>query len=302
MSDGKTEDEIYWRHIINQIINHLGSDFVYFLDKDGHLQDCNESFKKTFDISSIDDFKNKPYAKIAKVFGLSDTSINKLRLCDANVTFSKQFVMDSIDTKSNDSAIKPHYQCEHFPITGTKDEVVGILVQMTAISEEKAVEAQKNQAKGDGVKLGFSPRVMVVEDDETYRDLLKSFFENQGCTVDVVDSLDKAVSLFKLRNYDLISMDLKLENKGTSGHVITKNFRLSENGTNQHVPIVVITGFTYSEGLENDLDYYQVDGCLVKPVSEEQIGQLLRYFVGHENITVKGLHINPTLLEKRKTQ
>ncbi len=298
MSDEKTADEIYWRHIINQIINYLSSDFVYFLDKDSHLQDCNESFKKTFDISSIEDFKNKPYAKIAKVLGLSEAAINKLRLADANVVFSKQPFIDSIDTKSDDAGIKPHYQCEHFPIKDTKNEVIGVLVQMSAISEEKAIETQKSKSTIESMKLEFSPHVMVVEDDEDYRDLIKSFFENQGCTVDTVDSFDKATTLFKLRKYHLISMDLKLENKDTSGQVITKNFRKSEDGTSQHVPIVVITGFTYSEGIANDLDYYQVDGCLVKPVTEEQIGQLLRYFVGNENITVKGLHLNPKLTRK----
>lgn len=298
MSDEKATDEIHWRHVINQIIDCLGSDFVYFLDKDSHLQDCNESFKKTFDISSIEDFKNKPYAKIAKIFGLSEAAINKLRLGDANVVFSKQPFIDSIDTKSDDAGIKPHYQCEHFPIKDTKNEVIGVLVQMSAISEEKAIETQKSKSTIESMKLGFSPHVMVVEDDEDCRDLIKSFFENQGCTVDTVDSFDKAMTLFKLRKYHLISMDLELENKDTSGQVITKNFRKSEVGTNQHVPIVVITGFTYSEGIANDLDYYQVDGCLVKPVTEEQIGQLLRYFVGNENITVKGLHLNPKLTRK----
>ena len=295
MSDEKAADEIHWRHVINQIIDCLGTGFVYILDNNGHLQDCNESFKKTFDISSVDDFKNKPYAKIAKVFGLSEAAINKLRLSDANVTFSKKSATDSIDTKSSDSAIKSHYQCEHFPIKDTKNDVIGVLVQMSAISEEKAVENQKNKSTIEPMKLGFSPHVMVVEDDDTYRDLIKSFFENQGCTVDAVDSLDKAMTLFKLKKYDLVSMDLKLENKGTSGQVITKNFRESEEGTNQHVPIVVITGFSYTDGLAYDLDYYHVDGCLVKPVSEEQIGQLLRYFVGHENVSVEGLHLNPTL-------
>lgn len=298
MSDEKTTDEIYWRHIINQIIDYLGSDLVYFLDKNSHLQDCNESFKKTFDISSIEDFKNKPYAKIAKVFGLSDASVKKLRLTDASVFFSKQPVIDSIDTKSKDVGIKPHYQCKHFPIKDTKNEVIGILVQMSAISEEKAIETQKNKSVIESLKLGFTPHVMVVEDDEDYRDLLKIFFENQGCTVDAVDSFDKAITLFKLRKYHLISMDLGLEKTDTSGHVITRNFRMSEKGTNQHVPIVVITGFTYSEELANNLDHYLVDGCLVKPVSEVQINQLLRYFVGNENITVDGLHLNPKLTRK----
>jgi DNA-binding response OmpR family regulator len=133
---------------------------------------------------------------------------------------------------------------------------------------------------------------MVIEDHESYRHLIKSFFEQQGCTVDDADSFDKAMALFKPGSYHLISMDLGL-GKDSSGQVITKNFRSLEKGTNQHVPIVALTGFQYSEQLAYDFNYYQIDGCLVKPVSEEQIGQLLRYFVGHENINVEGLHLNP---------
>jgi CheY-like chemotaxis protein len=119
--------------------------------------------------------------------------------------------------------------------------------------------------------------------------------EQQGCTVDAVDSFDKAMTLFKPGSYHLISMDLEL-GKDSSGQVITKNFRSLEKGTNQHVPIVALTGFPYSAQLAYDFDYYQIDGCLVKPVSEEQIGQLLKYFVSHENINVEGLYLNPKLI------
>lgn len=296
MNEEKTTDEIYWRFYVSQIINSLGSDFVYLVDKEGHLQDCNQLFKKTFNMISLEDFKTKPYSKIAKVLGLSEELANKLRLSDAGVIFSKKNVTDYVDTNSDDAAIKPRYQCDHFPIKDTKDEVVSVLVHMRAILEESSIKSQKSELKTAPMKLSFLPRVMVIEDNDIYRDLLKSFFEQHECTVDAVDSLDKAMTLFKPGSYHLISMDLKLD-KDTSGQVITKNFRSLETGTNQHVPIVALTGFPYSADLANDLDYYQIDGCLIKPVSEEQIGQLLRYFVGNENISVEGLYLNPKLIK-----
>ena len=295
MNSEKAIDEIYWRHYVNQIIDSLGSDFVYLVDKEGHLQNCNQSFKDTFNITSLEDFKNKPYSKIAKVFGLSDALEDRLRLSDAGVVFSKKNSIDWVDTSSNNAAIKSHYQCEHFPIKDIKNEVVSVLVQMSAISEEQSIEFQKRKSKIAPIKLDFAPRVMVIEDHESHRHLITIFFEQQGCTVDAVDSFDKAMALFKPGSYHLISMDLGL-GKDSSGQVITKNFRFLEKGTNQHVPIVALTGFPYSEQLAYDFDYYQIDGCLVKPVSEEQIGQLLRYFVGHENISVEGLHLNPKFM------
>ena len=295
MNYEKSTDEIYWRHYVNQIIDSLGSDFVYLVDTEGHLQNCSQSFKNTFNMTSLEDFKTKPYSKIAKVFGLSDALEDRLRLSDAGVIFSKKNAIDWIDTSSSNTTIKSHYQCKHFPITDMKNEVVSVLVQMTAISEEQLIELQKSKSKIPPLKLDFAPRIMVIEDHESYRHLITSFFEQQGCTVDAVDSFDKAMTLFKPGSYHLISMDLEL-GKDSSGQVITKNFRSLEKGTNQHVPIVALTGFPYSAQLAYDFDYYQIDGCLVKPVSEEQIGQLLKYFVSHENINVEGLYLNPKLI------
>ncbi len=52
----------------------------------------------------------------------------------------------------------------------------------------------------------------------------------------------KALSLFKPGKYDLVLMDIGLEE--TSGYVVAKQLRKKEEKTKHHVPIIALTGFS----------------------------------------------------------
>jgi len=53
-------------------------------------------------------------------------------------------------------------------------------------------------------------QVLVIDDDEDQRQLLRIHFENAGCDVTVVDSAESAISAYQEEDIDLAVMELLL--------------------------------------------------------------------------------------------
>lgn len=80
-------------------------------------------------------------------------------------------------------------------------------------------------------------RLLIVDDDETYSDVLKDAFENRGFEVEVAYQIDQATSLIASFQPEMAIVDLRLDQE--SGlHVIKQ---LKENDENTKV--VMLTGY-----------------------------------------------------------
>jgi len=115
----------------------------------------------------------------------------------------------------------------------------------------------------DNVKNFFSapalPRLLVVDDDERLRALLKKFLTENGFQVD--DASDAACAREKLaqETYDLMVLDVMMP--GESGIEFTESLRESgDDGHNKALPILMLTalgeGEERVEGLECGADDY----------------------------------------------
>lgn len=62
-------------------------------------------------------------------------------------------------------------------------------------------------------------RVLVVEDDKSFRKLLRIFLEREGLYVDTTDNVIEATSLAKTNPYDLYIVDILLSG-GLDGSVL----------------------------------------------------------------------------------
>jgi two-component system response regulator QseB len=58
----------------------------------------------------------------------------------------------------------------------------------------------------------MSKRILVVDDDEHIRGLLKDLFESEGYHVDVAHDGQKGFEKACLEHYDLITMDIRMPN------------------------------------------------------------------------------------------
>jgi CheY-like chemotaxis protein len=112
-----------------------------------------------------------------------------------------------------------------------------------------------------------SPRVLVIDDERSIREMYRDFLRMLGCRSDCVANGAEALAQFEPGRYDLILTDLVMP--GLSGLNVAAAIR----GRDRAVPIVMITGsdLTSGSGIEA-LDLV----LLRKPIAFEAFKDTIR--------------------------
>jgi CheY-like chemotaxis protein len=126
----------------------------------------------------------------------------------------------------------------------------------------------------------------MIEDNIIAQNVEKALLMALNCQVDIAESGDKALQLFGPGKYDLVLMDIGLED--TSGYVVAKQLRNMEKDTNHHVPIIALTGYE-ADVVKYDCEQYFMEGAITKPLTSEQAEQIIKHYVYHMDIPVNGL-------------
>ncbi len=79
--------------------------------------------------------------------------------------------------------------------------------------------------------------MLVVEDEDIMREALSDYFSDGGHKVDTADDGDKALEKFKLEDYDVMIVDLKLP--GRDGLSVLKEIRAK----NPEAKVIIITAY-----------------------------------------------------------
>ena len=105
--------------------------------------------------------------------------------------------------------------------------------------------------------------LLVVDDDQRIRDLLKEYLMNEGFVISTADSAENAREKIKYVTFDLIILDVMMP--GDNGLKLTKEIRLLSQ-----VPIILLTAKSEIdskiEGLETGADDY-----ITKPFSPKEL-------------------------------
>lgn len=261
---------------------------VYWLDKDGILQGCNLNFSHLLGLKTISDFSGSPYQKLAQVTHWTADDIDAFRLDDMSVIFSGQ-ALHSRDVPAVlfPDGILRHFVCNRNPILDSAGRVLGVVVVLIEIPEQQQSQPTKvNRAEQPLELEGRSPRVLIVEDNVVAKQVEEALMRALNCEVDCAINGQQASTLFQPGRYDLIIMDIGLED--TSGYVLSKQFRQLEKDTKFHVPIIALTSFE-ADLVKYDCDYYFMNGVISKPLTAEQAGQLVQHYIYQQDITVNGL-------------
>jgi DNA-binding response OmpR family regulator len=83
-----------------------------------------------------------------------------------------------------------------------------------------------------------SPRVLVVEDDESLCVLLEAALKRESLSVQCTNSAESAIDLLRERDFDVVVLDLMLA--GSSGHYVLGAIRQLE--AKKRPRVLVITG------------------------------------------------------------
>ena len=124
------------------------------------------------------------------------------------------------------------------------------------------------------VSSSNSPRVLVVDDEPSVRELLADILQSEGYDVSLAENGSDALRLFQDGTFDAVFTDLGMP--GMSGWELARSLReLSDD-----VPIAVITGWGEAVG-SVEQEQAKVNWVVTKPFSVTRIGEIA------EEITVR---------------
>ncbi|KTD36157.1 sensory box sensor histidine kinase/response regulator [Legionella nautarum] len=280
---------------------------VYLLDKNCSLIGCNRNFRSLLGMDPNEEIiGSRPYKKLTSHANWSAERSEMLKRDDINTLLSKEpsyDVQESPVVNKNSDIV--YYQSTRIPLFDKNEEVIGLVCILTDITEIKRMKEQlikvKNQLQTYNEKPitvtptpenienspdKKPPRVLMVEDNSIAQKAAQALLMQLDCHVDVADSGDKAALLFEPGKYDLVFMDIGLED--TSGYVVSKKIRQLEQGTEYHVPIIALTGYQ-ADIVKYDCDDYSMEGALTKPLTTEQAKQIIQHYIYHIDIPIHGL-------------
>ena len=121
----------------------------------------------------------------------------------------------------------------------------------------------------------MSKRILVVEDQEDNRQILRDLLGSTGYEMVEAENGQDALTVAAAELPDLILMDIQLP--GIDGYEATRRIRaLPEVGT---MPIIAVTSYALS-GDEAKAREAGCDGYVAKPFSPRQLLAKVREFVG----------------------
>jgi signal transduction histidine kinase len=162
-----------------------------------------------------------------------------------------------------------------------------IRLPKAAISEEPAivdavVRTPLLEAPSPGpVRIeGPQPQILVVDDEEAVRELLRDLLESEGFRVYLAPGGREALNLFAAQRFDGIFTDVGMP--GMSGWELAQAIRQR----NQRIPIAVITGWGEAVGSDEQREA-RVDWVVTKPFRAERISELAQE-ICRRRIPIKG--------------
>lgn len=142
----------------------------------------------------------------------------------------------------------------------------------------------------------LSARILVAEDNELNRHLVKSLLVEWGFTFDVVENGKEVIEILKRNNYDLILMDIQmpLMNGYETSVYIRKEMNIA-------APIIAMTAHALPGEKEKCISFGMTD-YIAKPIREHSFYNLLvKYIAGSKANSKPIKELLPTKQETRIT-
>lgn len=268
-------------------------DIVYWVDVDCNLLGCNNRFVQLLGLNELRDFKGTPYQQMEKCAHWNDKRIETFKLDDMKAIFTgepRYNVEENPVQDANNNSL--YFKSNRVPMFDENKNVVGLVVVLTDISAYKKLMKNEQSKEKETMqtesllKTVSLPNVLMIEDNLIAQNVEKALLTALNCQVDIADTGDMALKLFGPGKYDLVLMDIGLED--TSGYVVAKQLRHMEKDTNHHVPIIALTGYE-ADVVKYDCEQYFMEGAITKPLTSEQAEQIINHYVYHLDVPVRGL-------------
>jgi len=120
-------------------------------------------------------------------------------------------------------------------------------------------------------KTGVQPNILLVEDDESNLETFRMFLRNEA-DIDVAVTPHQAMRLASAKNYDLVFIDIKLNNNQNGVELMKE---IKKNNAYDKIPFIATTGFT----LREDKARFLSEGFsefLAKPFTPAELKDVIR--------------------------
>lgn len=287
------KDHLDIHHYYMDIINCMPG-IVYWVDLNCNLKGCNNHFIELLGLKRIQDFAGTPYEQMEKFTTWSKERIQAFKLDDMAVLFSGESKYNIEEAPVYNTPDEPtYYSATRVPLFDDNKHVTDLVVVLTDMTPfkqaEKSLIALQPEEKKEAVDHSIEPNVLMVEDNLVAQKVEEALLMDLHCKVDIAESGDKALELFGPGKYDLVFMDIGLQD--TSGYMVAKKFRQMEEHTVHHVPIIALTSYQ-ADVVQHDCNEYFMDGVLSKPMTTEQAKQIIQHYIYHEDVPVDGIKGN----------
>ena len=149
-------------------------------------------------------------------------------------------------------------------VVRNSNELLNSLVQ---VAGSMATGVRESQGSDLTASDGHARRILVVEDSEMNRQVMKGILEYKGLDVNFADSGIKALKRLKEEVFDLLIVDIQMP--GMSGFEVISRYKSQLPGMSR-IPIVVVTG-DVTKDVQEECTALGVDRFLAKPVQSERL-------------------------------
>jgi signal transduction histidine kinase/ActR/RegA family two-component response regulator len=139
----------------------------------------------------------------------------------------------------------------------------------SVVKVDEPTSSRNDQTSGIDARAVAQTTVLVVDDEDFVRDLLKDILECEGCEVHVAECGSQALEIIGKTQIDCVFTDVGMP--GMSGWELAQAIR-EKNGV---IPIAVITGWGEAVG-SNEQKAAGVDWVVPKPFTADRIVELVK--------------------------
>ena len=128
------------------------------------------------------------------------------------------------------------------------------------VKEEKVIRMKRKQKKA---------RILVIEDEEDIRELLRDILTDDGHDVEIANGGSEGIEIFKKKKFDLVFTDL--------GMPVMSGWEVAEKvkSINEKVPVALITGWNVKLD-ESEMNDSGINLVIHKPFKMEQVLNLVQ--------------------------
>jgi signal transduction histidine kinase/ActR/RegA family two-component response regulator len=178
------------------------------------------------------------------------------------------FEVDSeVGTGTRFKIILPKATVSEKAIADAEREAHNLLKEMPQLEVTRSPEA-------------YQTRILVVDDEESVRELLRDLLEHDGCKVHLAPGGHEALKLFGAHQFDAVFTDVGMP--GMSGWELAHAIRQG----NEAIPIAVITGWGEAVASDEQKEA-RVNWVVTKPFRAERISELAQEISSHSSVVAK---------------